>query len=525
MKNIYTRVQNKETGEKEIKKFEITEFTNRFLKANADFPERINDTHPTKEECVEKFILAIAGGNEEMPDNPMFDRYRPFYAKLVNYVKASNDIIKEVEGNKDEEKAKREKEREEKKKAKEAEEKKQKEQQDAFLAFMGKGQKKAEKVVTKEFEFLAKALGGKIRLDVTNGVNVIIDPDASVEDIGNAIGQMVNMKKANEIKDGAMQFSIGDLTNELVKRKVYKNVAQASQSISDKLDGELRNTSIRQYAIMADRIPSEHRSLMATPTVYYQIAMAAQPKQLKDESDADFKKRHEAHTKARLELADQASKGKVKSIKKAKELVDAMQKEHGLAKDKGDAKVSVSQLTKNIAGIAFAIALMPKTNGKVKFKAESGTMSMTEADLQELMKKWVEEYGQRLYGDDYNNVITGKCDQDLPVIDSESGKPKKDDDGNIITTTKEAPFNVAPPFEIPSDEKEKKKDDSEKEEEDQDEESDEKEESDDLDSIDDSEAYEEEENEDDDIDGSEEDGDEFEDEDEDGDEFEDEDLV
>ena len=263
---------------------------------------------------------------------------------------AANDLCQAVvEGHREAEEltsnakeAEKEKKLAEKKAAAEAKELEDKQFQEAGNEFEEMFMKKAENLKKKQSQqveamllTVSSGLGKNVTL-ANNGLGVAVAENASRADIAAATAAVINGMEGLAAMQGALQFSVGDLINGAVKNGAYRTKGDACDAIKhtvkDKLQRNFNVGTLNYYATMAERVTVDNRKAGISPSLYLEASKLTAPR-LKDSKPSDQIELEKSVVEARNDIISQINSGEIKSIKDAKDKIDAFKTEKGLKKD------------------------------------------------------------------------------------------------------------------------------------------------------------------------------------------------
>lgn len=271
--------------------------------------------------------------------------------------KEHREIIAEQEQARRDEKEKKAQEREHQKELKEKEDKQYTENQEKFEAlFKAQSEKLAksrDQFVSTVRDTIGKALPKNVSM-TENGMGFILSTGATQDDIAKSIAIVSSAYSGNQRAASMMQFLIGDMINESVDKRVYRNQKLASEGIRFRLVesmGAQANYSvgaIQQFALQSRRIPQALRRDNVAPSLYYFAAKIVAPVN-KETEKSEAIALQASFDEERNKIIEEINEGKITSQKDLTARVDNFKKEKGLlVAPKESTGAKISRLLRNL---------------------------------------------------------------------------------------------------------------------------------------------------------------------------------
>lgn len=243
--------------------------------------------------------------------------------------------LQEITEEKNSEKKKKEQQKQADKEAKEAEDKVYNANGDNFMAkFKNLIEKKASKI-----NDFGASIGNKLKLPdgfavSGNCMGLTIAEGITPDDFATGAATIVGQIGALQGAETAYQFMLGDLINQAVSAKVFRNKQDAAgamiTTLKERLQGRIELGAAQQYATMAERITPDRRVMGIRPTHYFNIARLALPR-MKDLKPEKVKELEEKIVEKRNEMVDRLNKGELVGTDIAAEL-EKFRQENGFGK-------------------------------------------------------------------------------------------------------------------------------------------------------------------------------------------------
>lgn len=251
----------------------------------------MSDEETGMSKSAEEIVAALLDGNFRQKTNEFeledgLDEYADVNTHLFEMTQEHKKIIKAQE--EEQAKAKDLKAQEKKLEAerKEKEEKQYKESQEkfekSFFSMSQKLKKTTEDFVTTVRTSLEKVLPKTVTLS-QGGMGLLLSSTASPEDIAKAVAATSAVLTGSNQSANILQFFLGDLINESVTKKVYKNTKDAAEKVRTKAieslgsRGDYSLGALQQFALQSRRIPQDLRQKDVPPSLYYFAAKVVAP--------------------------------------------------------------------------------------------------------------------------------------------------------------------------------------------------------------------------------------------------------
>lgn len=298
------------------------------------------DASPSK--VVEHIIEAIANGKDV--DEGISDEYPDLVSVITNDIERTKASAKSAKEKAEEEKARKEAEKEAQKKAEEEKRQLTLAKQDTFVTNISKGADLAASEFVNEMKELVEGLPEGISVEQRNGgYGLKICENTTSENIGSALGYMMQSQINNNFIGNQLHFFIGDLVSASVEQGIYETANEANKLISKLLEEKhgkrLSVGNIDAYKRMAERTPVELRNPRADATAYLAISNMKLPRKGDGESQDDFSKRLAAFEADRQGLQKKLAEGEVISRKEILKPVEDVLVKHGI-KEKASGPVT-----------------------------------------------------------------------------------------------------------------------------------------------------------------------------------------
>lgn len=292
---------------------------------------------------AEEIVATLLDGNFRQKTNEFelddgLDAYADVNSHIFEITQVHKKIIKEQE--EEQAKIKDQKAQEKKLEAerKEAEEKQYKESQEkfekSFFSMSQKLKKTTEDFVATVRASIEKALPKTVTLS-QGGMGLLLSSTASPEDIAKAVAATSAVLTGSNQSANVLQFFLGDLINESVTRKVYKNTKDAAEKVRTKAieslgtRGDYSLGALQQFALQSRRIPQDMRQKDVPPSLYYFAAKVVAPA-LKD-ADASTKIALASEfDDERNKIIEEINSGKIVTQKDLQNRVNEFKKSKGI---------------------------------------------------------------------------------------------------------------------------------------------------------------------------------------------------
>lgn len=270
------------------------------------------------------------------PEEELKAAYPKLFARVEQDFKTSKEITEGSKKNAEEEKKKKEEEKEAEKKAAAEKEQKIIAHQTELAPALQAGADTAAAEFKAQLADIGSRLPEGMKLVQTGeGFAIVADEKATDETLVTGMGYLIQSAMNNEFMAGVFQFTIGDLTNALVKREVYRTGKEAGEHVQKLLANagkKMAPSMISQYAKMAERVPAESRNPRVQPTAYLEVANIPIAKKGDKETDASFKERVNKINEGKAELLAKLAKGEVLERGGIVDEVKKLKEETGLTK-------------------------------------------------------------------------------------------------------------------------------------------------------------------------------------------------
>ncbi len=278
--------------------------------------------------------------------------------------------------------------------------KKEKEEKAAAQLTLQTGfvEKLAAGISTADSEFESELIGIKENLPtgVTvvqkgHGFGVVVDKTATQDDIGIAMGYLMQKSENSTLIGNQLQFWVGDMVVAVTESGLFATAKDAGKFISDLLltnyGKTLTASNIDANKRMAQRTPIELRNPRADSTAYLYISNAKLPKAGSDESKEDFKKRLDAFNEDIANLQAKLATGEVLKRKDIIPFVDTTLIKHGL-KDAPDpnSEPTVGQRLAQFFHATFALEnlLDVHVKGEIHYKEGDKIVIVTKQEMEDV---------------------------------------------------------------------------------------------------------------------------------------------
>lgn len=309
-------------------------------------------------EIVRDLLVANFKNNKnpfELPDE--LSELEDVNNHIFELTKVHREIIAEQGQARKDEKEKKAQEREHAKELKEQENKQYAENQEKFEALFkaqsDKLSKSRDNFVASVRDSIGKALPKNVAL-TDNGMGFVLSSGASQDDIAKSIAIVASTYAGNKRAASMMQFMIGDMINESVDKKVYRNQRLAAEGIRFKLvealgaSADYNTGTIQQFALISRRIPHAKRHDDVPPALYYFAAKIVAPVN-KETEKSEAIALQGAFDGERDKIIDEINKGEIKTQKELTDRVNNFKKEKGLVvQDKESVSAMISRYLRNL---------------------------------------------------------------------------------------------------------------------------------------------------------------------------------
>lgn len=283
-------------------------------------------------------------------------------------------------------------EKEEKEKAAAAEkERKEKEaaelklRQDGFISKVNEGATKALGEFAASIEQLKEGLPSTI---VITAQGAQIGEGATDADVANSIGYLLGKSHGNDMLNRLLNFTIGDLAEDSVKKGIYSDVSAASKGISKNLEDAkivtMKPNTITAYRQLAVRTPGELRNPEVDPSAYLAISQVnGNPKKMDGETTEAFEARKTKLAADLRGIQEKLSKGEIKTRKEVLPLVLEVEYENKLKeRPSGEQAASPGENLRTyfLAGVALANLVGAQEDAEddeIQFLGEDGKTIVT----------------------------------------------------------------------------------------------------------------------------------------------------
>ncbi len=174
----------------------------------------------------------------------------------------------------------------------------------------------------------------RVRLWIWNKKKKKINENASAENVGSALGYLLQSSMNSTFIGNQLQFWVGDIVAATVERKIFTTASEAGKEISKLLEEKhgksLTVGNIDAYKRMAERTPVELRNPKADATAYLAVSSMKVPRKGEDEKEDAYKKRLGAFEADRKDLQNKLSTGEITSRKDILPEVDKVLINHGI---------------------------------------------------------------------------------------------------------------------------------------------------------------------------------------------------
>lgn len=222
-------------------------------------------------------------------------------------------------------------------------------------------------IKTADSEFESDLIGIKTNLPTGitviqkgHGFGILIDKDTTQEDVGMAMGYLIQKSENSSLIGNQLQFWVGDMVASVTESGLFATAKDAGKFISDLLlknyGKTLTASNIDANKRMAQRTPIELRNPRADSTAYLYISNAKLPKIGSDESKEDFKKRLDVFNQDIIDLQTKLASGEVLKRKDIMPLLDSVLIKNGIKEaPDGNNEPSVSQRLAQYFHACFAL--------------------------------------------------------------------------------------------------------------------------------------------------------------------------
>lgn len=357
------------------------------------------------------------------------------------------ELIKQVEddialtiGSKEDKKKKAEEEKakkEEEKAKKEAEEKAKAEQlaltRGTLLESVNAGSDAAAQDFVSELKTFGASMPEGVSVNKEGGLDVAAD--ATVEQIGSAMGYLMQKAETSAWLGNQLHFWIGDMVGVLVNRGLFATAKDASNYFSDMLKTKygksLSAGNIDSYKRMAERTLPTLRNPRVDTTAYLAVSNMPILKKNDKEEVSDFQARQQAYDKDRLEIQEKLSKGEITARKEAKELVDKALIKHGLKEAPEENKVTVGELLRDYFHLTTAKEnlLDVHSKGVAIYADGENKYPLTEEQIETQLSQITAQLQNIFYTDTKNNInlkdyVRGYREEEKEVVVGKDGEGK-----------------------------------------------------------------------------------------------------
>lgn len=288
------------------------DYVKHILKENAIKPYKDNAAEYEPKQIVDHIIKAVSIGKD------VDEAIQSDYAPLVETIKT--DVERTMNSKQSaKEKAASEKEAKDKAKAEEAAKAEAAKAalaktQQSFVAELASGASAAAEEFKVELENLAASMPEGVRVvQKDGGYGIEVDDGATPEQVGSALGYLMQKESNSTFIGNQLHFWIGDVVRHTVAKGVFGTAKEASQSISKLLEekhGKFLNPgNIDAYKRMSERTPIGMRNPKADPTAYLAISSLKVPKKQDKETDEAYKARINKYEADREELQRKLASG------------------------------------------------------------------------------------------------------------------------------------------------------------------------------------------------------------------------
>lgn len=331
-----------ETGA--VQTFSMEDRITAFTKENKVKDFAGGDDIPGKKarDIVKDFFLMNFSATDETPADLPDELSK--YSKVFDEVKEVVDTHKAA---KKEEADKAEKAKDAKRQQKESEDAAKKKEEKEYVKRQGDFEGGLVKQVTTQESMEGKVLKGVIKAiklpdNVTfnsNGMGIQIGESASVKEISSAFGAIIGAMEGQQALQSSLQFSVGDLLNASISKKIWHSKGQAAEAIkgimSEKAKKPWDKGVIQFYANMAERIPAEKRMPNVNPSVYLMVSKATPPR-IANTDKAEIAKFDTKFTEFRGDLLDRVNSGELVTGNDVKGAISKFKEDNGIIKTSAD---------------------------------------------------------------------------------------------------------------------------------------------------------------------------------------------
>lgn len=375
------------------------------------------------------------------------------FARVEADFKASKEIQEGAKKDAADEKKKKEEEKEALKKAEEEKEKLIIAKQEELAPAIKAGADTAAGEFKAQLKSLGESLPEGLKLVSAGdgeGFTLIADENVSDEVLTQGMGYVIQSALNNEFMGGVFQFAIGDLTNALTGRGIYRTQKEAGEHVGKLLANAGKRmvpSQISQYAKMAERVPAEKRNPRVQPTAYLEVANIPLAKKGEKESDADFKARLDKINTEKEAVLNKLASGEYTDRKDVVEKVKEIKLDNGLIK----APEAGFNLTEAYRTYFFLKTTMEHfmdihVEGVAQFKQGDKVYNLTKEEVQEQLDAIESQLRNHNFTNkkaklDFKDIVNGKKE-----ITTKGGavdaKGKKIDRVDVVEVFPEPFWNV-----------------------------------------------------------------------------------
>ena len=329
------------------------------------------------EDLTKEFFLMHFNSTDEavatLPDG--YEDYKVLFNEVAEIVENHIEAEKQEKENDAREKEAKRALKENERVRKENEDKEAMKNQMLFeTSFIDRGEKSSDNR-TKLIPAVLKAVklpSGIAFMD--SGMGLSFGDNITPQQLGEAAASIITAAEGQSNLEGALQFSMGDLVNQFVKRRLFKTNAEAQNHISvivnEKLGRNYNPGSLNQYAKMSERIPSHLRKAGIAPSLYLQASKATPPR-ITGGSTPQTEKEFDEF---RISLVEKINGGEVQKGKDIVSLITKYKDEKGVVTDNAasDRKRITFLQTRLFNAVFAATSLVGKTREGVAVFALDG---------------------------------------------------------------------------------------------------------------------------------------------------------
>ena len=423
----------------------------------------ISDEDTGMSKSAEEIVAALLDGNFRQKTNEFelddgLDSYADVNTHIFEMTQAHKKIIKEQEEEQDKIKDKKAQEKKLEAERKEAEEKQYKESQEkfekSFFSMSQKLKKTTEDFVISVKSHIERALPKTVTLS-QSGMGLLLSPTASPEDIAKAVAATSAVLTGSNQSANVLQFFLGDLINESVIRKVYKNTKDAAEKVRTKAieslgsRGDYSLGALQQFALQSRRIPQDMRQKDVPPALYYFAAKIVAPA-LKDSDVSTKTALASEFDDERNKIIDEINSGKIVTQKDLQTRVNEFKKSKGILTGTESVKAKKEFYFNRLFYAVWLKENCLDEDGNVELR-EAGAKAIMTVSSAELTDIYAEALAN------LQNIIFK--DHDVPAIIAREKKVKDKVDGKEQEIV--IKYHIEDPFNPPKEKKEKNEDNNE----------------------------------------------------------------